>query len=164
MSPDKPKYDSPLSDLLKTERALERADLESVVLHEQLFLIEQDNLLHMNAALEEMKNCSSIDQMEAVIQSRTERLTSQIEAHDACVKLLTDRPNSKQLLEVQLRGLIDQRALYFKIREDILNKLTKGDTIRPIEFLERVQTIVEEREQEFENNPYVLSKKNHAAN
>lgn len=164
MPADKPKYDSPFSDLLKTERALERADLRENILHEQLFIIEQDNLQQMNSMLEEMKNCNSIDQMESVIQSRTERLTAQIQAHDACLKLLTDRPNSQQVIETQLRGLVDQRALYFKIREDILNKLTEGDTIRPIEFLERVQSIVEKREEEFNNNPYVLSKKNHTAN
>lgn len=164
MPADKPKYDSPFSDALKTERALERVDLTLTILQEQFFLIEQDNLSHMNATLEEMKGCHSIDQMEAVIQSRTERLTAQIQAHEACVKLLTDRPHSRLVLETQLQGLIDQRALYFKVRENILNKIAEGENVRPIEFLESVQALVDEREHQFNSTPYVLNKKNHLAN
>jgi|GEM_PF-6468464 16S rRNA G966 N2-methylase RsmD len=161
---NKPKYDSPFKDVLKLEKVLDGLNSPDGLVPEQLYLIEQENIALMNTMLEEMKECNSIDRMEQIIQTRTQMLTLQIESYNNSLILLQDRPYSKQILETQLQGLVDQRALYFNIRESILNTIMNNQNARPIELLEKVQSIVTERELKFTNSPYALGKKNYELN
>lgn len=146
--------DMPLEQIRLNDLAMKRQtnNPENLVVDISL-RVEQEIVKSLDKALEDIKHCRTLDQIESVIQTRVDKLDMQIDAISKLVGLLEQGNYSKSAMDSMLAGFMEEKRIFYLVRESVLNLIVTGEDVTIAKILETVEPIVQARRDQLDLNP-----------